>query len=964
MTIEQSTLDSFLAPVELPLPDAAAPAVDVPVVEEVAADEPVQVAGIGSVVANIAAKAAKGVATKAKANADAAAKAAAMPEAAKMITPAVAQDIPLRAQAAAATQPPLAKPSVDLMNYLRTGLPDDANRFLDETAKAAGVVTPTRVSYKDEIAKLQGMGFKSKDIEWIAGYADNTQQMTKVAQAREVMVAATKNAHDLATRVVQNPGDAALAAEYHQATQFLGIVTRGVKNIQTDYARALGVMRMTPGGDPAALADLIYNVGGIENIVAHAQKLAKIDITNPANVAKAAKLSEAGMWTKTKDAWTTTWINGLLSSPVTHAKNVVGNALFAGLQIPERAGAALIGQGDNLIRYWKGLDPRQVVEAEEVMALIHGSIGGAIDGLATGARAFKENRPQFGTDVKVEAMPSALSGDAFGLSGNLAKAMDLYGNAVTLPGRALMAEDELFKVLNYSMELHAQASRASSQAYRAAIDQGMSHVDAEKAATATRLQIMDTPPAEIDAAAMNAARVNTFTAPLETGSFGARVQSLANDNLLVKMHLPFIRTPLNLFDQTLQRTPFAPISKQWRDDVAAGGITKDLALAKMGMGTTALTVFGALAANGMITGGGPGSGGMDENLKRSGWRPYSFVLPKPGEKDITRLQKSFGRDAVVVGNDKVYVSYQGIEPFGAMLSVASDFAEYSRWQDDVGLVEEVAMGAALGMMRYTSQLPYLQAVGEFAELMQRGGDGPTMAKNMLDLVGRQAGGFLIGGSPAGVASSLQAGIERINDPVLSMTREPKSTDPFIKGFYEAFNQYRSRVPGLSEQLPPKLDRWARPMKSGEGNWWELVSPVKISEANQTEADKVLMENHVGWKMPGKNLAWQGGGKTPYSGLNIELSHEQYNELLTIYANEIRHAGKDVQTALVDAARDPAFKRLSLGDRQKYLANVSNEYMEAARKTLFERHFDTLMPEYERKRNVVDAYGYTSDELKR
>jgi hypothetical protein len=318
----------------------------------------------------------------------------------------------------------------------------------------------------------------------------------------------------------------------------------------------------------------------------------------------------------------------------------------------------------------------------------------------------------------------------------------------------------------------------------------------------------------------------------------------------------------------------------------------------------------------------------------------------------------------VVGDDKVYVSYQGIEPFGAMMSMASDFAEYARWQDDVGLVEEVAMGGALGMMRYTSQLPYLQAVGEFAELLQQGGDGPTMAKNLLDLVGRQAGGFLIGGSPLGIGSSAVAAVERVNDPVLSATREPKSTDPFIKGWYEALNQYKSRVPGLSEELPPKLDRWARPMKAGNGNWYELLSPVKVSEANQTEADRILMQNHVQWKMPSRNLAWQGGGQTPYTGLNVELSHEQFNELMTIYATEIKHAGHDVQSAIVAAGKSPDFERMSLGARQKYLANVSNEYMEAARKTFFERHFNELMPEYDRKRNVVDAYGYTSDELKR
>jgi hypothetical protein len=429
------------------------------------------------------------------------------------------------------------------------------------------------------------------------------------------------------------------------------------------------------------------------------------------------------------------------------------------------------------------------------------------------------------------------------------------------------------------------------------------------------------------------------------------------------MHLPFVRTPLNIVDQTLQRTPFAPISKAWRDDVAAGGIRRDLALAKMATGTTILSAFSVLAASGMITGGGPGKGGTDDNLRRSGWRPYSFVLPAMGAKDVERLQNKFGRDNVVVGTDKTYVSYQGIEPIGGMLAMVADTAEYARWQDDVSMVEEVTLGAAFGLANYTSTLPYLQTIGEFAALVQRMGDTTNKPKELLDFIGKQAGSFAIGGSPAGIGSSAQAAVERIIDPTLSQTREPKSTLPFVKGFYEALNTYRSRVPGLSDELPPKLDRWANPIKAGEGNWWELFSPIRVSAAGQTEADRVLLENRVNWKMPARDMSWQGG-KGPFTGLHVEMTNEQYNELLTIYAKEIKSGGNGVQDAIVAASRDPAFERLALGERQMFLKKIDDEYMKAARQTLFMRYEQDFLRQFEAKRNSVEAYGHNTDELTR
>jgi len=265
----------------------------------------------------------------------------------KLITPKVADDVATEVERrGAAGDAAMGKPGGDpdaLFNYMRTGLTGEADTFIDEVAKAAGVVQPARVTHAEVLEDLARIGYKPKDLDWITNYADNTEQMRKVAMAREALMATARMTTDLAKQLTANPS-ADLAAKYHQSTVLLGQLSRGVKNMQTDYARALGVMRATPEGDATALIQFVDEAGGIDNIVAHAGKLAKLDMNDLASIKKAADLSETGMYSKVKDIWVTTWINGLLSSPVTHAKNILGNELFTAIQVPERFTSSLFGR--------------------------------------------------------------------------------------------------------------------------------------------------------------------------------------------------------------------------------------------------------------------------------------------------------------------------------------------------------------------------------------------------------------------------------------------------------------------------------------------------------------------------------------------------------------------------------------------------------------------------------------------
>ncbi len=75
--------------------------------------------------------------------------------------------------------------------------------------------------------------------------------------------------------------------------------------------------------------------------------------------------------------------------------------------------------------------------------------------------------------------------------------------------------------------------------------------------------------------------------------------------------MPFIRTPTNILKFAIERSPAAPLLKEWRADMQAGGARRDLAAAKVMLGTGLGLYITKLAASGIITGNGP----EDENAK-------------------------------------------------------------------------------------------------------------------------------------------------------------------------------------------------------------------------------------------------------------------------------------------------------------------------------------------------------------
>jgi hypothetical protein len=360
----------------------------------------------------------------------------------------------------------------------------------------------------------------------------------------------------------------------------------------------------------------------------------------------------------------------------------------------------------------------------------------------------------------------------------------------------------------------------------------------------------------------------------------------------LKVIVPFFKTPANIGLQVIERTPFAPLSSQWREEIAMGGVYRDMALAKVTLGSGILATFAAMSAEGSITGRGPARKADRDALIRDGWQPYS----------------------IKVGDS--YYSYNGMEPISALLAIAADYAEYAKHETDASKIEEVFLGGTYGLYEYLKEQPYLQGVADVAKLIGTNQQGAVDGKKIVDGLVKQFGGFVIGGSPAGAYSSLLAGIERLSDPTNRDTRASPDLPMGVRGFVEAFNKYKSRLPYFNADLPESLNLWGVPTKSGTGAAYELVLPTKVTPQQFSEVDDLLMRMGSPVGMPERKID------------GVEMDAFQYNRLLTIYGQELPS-----KQEILNIMQMPGFDLMSLDDQQKTVQRVHSKFMDAAKNML-------------------------------
>jgi hypothetical protein len=603
------------------------------------------------------------------------------------------------------------------------------------------------------------------------------------------------------------------------------------------------------------------------------------------------------------------WINGLLSGPQTHAANMTGNLAVAAVLIEERQMASFLPS-------W-GKEPG--VAMGEAGAMLQGSVLGIVDGLRLAAKTIRTGESQFVSD-KYEYLLSknqqpvrkAITAENLGLSGPLGVGVDFVGNAIRLPGVFLGAEDALFKGMAQRMELHAQA-------YRKASVEGLRGKEFGDRVS----YLVDHPTEEMVVSASEFADYATFTK--ELGATGQSAQRFLNSHPMIKVFLPFFRTPTNIMKFVGERTPLGLLSESVRADIARGGATGQLAVAKLVNGSLILGTAAVLAQAGYMTGSGPKNRSQRQLWIQDGWQPYSLNI---GGK---------------------YYDMARFEPVGTLMGIAADIAlinEFNQGEVDEKDIEDLAVSAALAGYQVFSMKSYLAGVGSWLEAIN---DPDRHGSRVIS----QLAGSVV---PSIVAQGSQAYV-----------------DPKIREVRDSVDAIMARIPGLSDKLEARLDIFGREQLRPGRLGPDIASPMKVSEAKK---DPVLDEmNRLGMAvaMPSRFVLGKSPGGAGLFGVEakdspwhgVELKPKEYTVFVKLagnaYKDDTEFGNVGTYDYLKAAIQSPEYQVLPedpnapAGTKQVFIKQVIYRYRMQAKAWMTENS-DRLSKIQEKKERDKETFG--------
>ncbi|MDP4540136.1 thermonuclease family protein [Qipengyuania sp. DY56-A-20] len=637
-------------------------------------------------------------------------------------------------------------------------------------------------------------------------------------------------------RQLEEPGDEALA-EFRQKWMRHVAIQEQVSGMTAEAGRALAQFRQAASsrsvrGD--VLASLVRAGGGREELQDAARVLIEASETSPGVFNAVAEKARQPKWQNKLSEF---YINFLLSNPPTHIVNMVSNTATSIAQIPEYATASAIGAARRAIA---GKGAKERIMGREVGARAFGLIQGTKEGARLFAKALRTG--------EADDFASKVEGDEF-------KAIrGMKGEILRIPTRLLTAEDQLFKGIARRMELNAQAVRIATR-------EGKTGAERE-----TRIaELLADPTDDMYNRALDYGRYLTFQRKL--GKFGQGISNVTSSNIVAKVVVPFVRTPINLMKFATERSPAAPLLKEWREDFAAGGDRRDLAIAKSVLGSGFAAVIYQAAQEGVITGAVPPDPAKARLLYADGWQPYSV---KVGDR---------------------YVSYSRLDPFSTTIGVAADMATLPSGLSDKQADDKATMLVASIMGNLASKT-WLSGMSDFVAALD---DPGRYAGNWME---RVASSFAV---PAGVA-----GVARAIDPI---SRRRESVGEAIQ----------ARIPGMTDDLLPRRDIFGEAIEN-DSLGPDFFSPFWQSREKNDPVIAEMLRIDKSVSAPGKQYT-EDGERIDYAPDVYDRYHEisgrlTYNALGSLIRSDeyraLDEAGK--RRAAKKAIRDAReVARSHLGD---------------------------------------------------
>lgn len=621
--------------------------------------------------------------------------------------------------------------------------PQDIARALKTSYGAMGgfdAATRGRITQAETERLASEMGMTADDLlSRRKGQALNAEE---ALAARQILAKSGNELVNLARKIqrVERPGDEEAAA-FQRALIRHAAIQEQVAGATAEAGRALGQFKMMANSRavPREVLSSIVDSGGGPRRVSEAADLILDAIEGPPGRFNTVARKAASP--RFSDKLAELFINNLLAGPQTHIVNAISNTMTSIAQIPENAAASAIGAA------------RRIAARKEVDRVMAGELGARTFGLVQGTKE--------GAALFARALKTGETSDTFSkIAGHDMRAISgAKGEVIRIPGRLLNSADEFFKGMNRRAEINALS-------YRQAHREGL----AGEALTARIAELSANPTEAIEHRALDFARYMTFQRPLE--GLGQKASQVTREFPLLRPIITFVRTPVNLLKFATERSPLAPLLKEWRADFKAGGARRDMAMARAAIGTGFATLFYQAALEGNVTGSAPTDAAKNRWMRADGWQPYS----------------------VRIGDQ--WVSYSRLDPFAMQLGVAADLATKGQGMTDKQL-DNYALMLVASIMSQLADKTWLSGVTDFTgALSDPERYGPAYLR-------RLAGSFVV---PNGFAQTARA------------------IDPVARERDTMVDELKARIPGLSDGLLPKRDIWGRAITSEGGVGPDVLNP--------------------------------------------------------------------------------------------------------------------------------------------
>lgn len=643
--------------------------------------------------------------------------------------------------------------------------------------------------------------------------------------AQRINLASAKRLIELGNHAKKTKAPADEAAFLRQL-QIHAAIQAEVKGAQTEIARALqamNILKQDAAENFKEFEELRRTFGGNSNTARQFERFMD-HILGARDAADLNARVRMTPWERAKNVFIEYTINAMLSSAKTHVINLTSNVLNTFVYTGDRA----LG---GVIRRLTAGDKAALREARIDLVRKFSSLDEA---WKLAKQAWKDGAPVVDKRQRIEFQTRraiAMEG-----SGWIAKTVNLLGDFIRIPGRALITGDEFFKAINRNSEMSVLAFR---QADREATESGLEYGSKkyESAVEKRMKQLLDPNSTSkdsrrIQAEAIEKSRRVTFQESPRT-SFGAASERWVNSNRFVKLIIaPFFRTPMNILRQGLfDRTPLSLTLQETREILRHGDPrAKAEVIARMTTGMAAMSTFYMFVGdneqgNFEVVGKIP----WDSSKKASNVRDYSIRI-----------------------GDRWY-QFNRLEPMGMWLGMIADMKTHAKAGNDEGTFA-AGQAAFAAFMNNVTNKTWMQSLSDFQDMARGISTGKTATAE-------RAINRFIGGEFGKLVPQLFKSTGRAVES--GFTGE----DPTAREAWTVMDQINSQLPVLNKDLPPQHDVLGR-VERYEGGFKEIANPWAQSGREPNVIDDELWRLNFTMRPMRKSI---GGGK-------LELTAEEYSEL--------------------------------------------------------------------------------------